>query len=105
MWPRRGEDTHQIDPVGIHPAQGAPAQISVIVFGICVHAAGVIARDTAEESDGKLGLSMGPCLRDRGAAAPTFHKLSLRTSPLAHAAQGLRGLGIHAAFSMEQERG
>lgn len=53
------EDTHQIDPVDIHPAQGPPAQISVIVFGVCIHTARVISRDTAEEGNGKLGLIVG----------------------------------------------
>jgi hypothetical protein len=57
--PSWGEDTHQIDSVDIHPAQGAPAQISVVVSGVCIHAARVISRDAAEESNGKLGLSMG----------------------------------------------
>lgn len=72
MCPSWGEDTHQIDPVDIHPAQGPPAQISVVVFGVCIHTARVISGDTAEESNGKLGLSMGG--RDCGAAARTSHK-------------------------------
>lgn len=51
VCPRSGEDTHQIDPVGIHTAQGPPAEISVVVFGICVHATGVVSRHTAKESN------------------------------------------------------
>lgn len=62
VCPRLGEDTHQIDPVGIHPAQGPPAQISVVVFGICVHATGVVSRHTAKESNRQTWAQHKPLL-------------------------------------------
>jgi hypothetical protein len=47
--------THQVDAVGVNSAQGTPAQVSVIVFGICLHATGVIASGTAERVMVDLG--------------------------------------------------
>ena len=52
----RGEATHQVDAVGVHAAQGPPAQVCVIVLGVGLHAAGVVAQGAAE---GEQGLSLG----------------------------------------------
>lgn len=48
--------THQVDAVGVHPAQGPPALVRVVVLGVGLHAAGVVAGGAAaEENTGSEG--------------------------------------------------
>ena len=43
-WPA----THQVDAVGVHAVQGPPAQVRVVVLGIGLYSAGVVAQGAAD---------------------------------------------------------
>lgn len=54
-----GEATHQVDAVGVHSAQGPPAQVRVVVPGVGLHTTGVVASGAAEkENNGSVWPSL-----------------------------------------------
>ena len=56
----RGEATHQVDAVGVHTAQGPPAGVSVVVLGVGLHTAGLVASGAADkEKSGSVWPPLG----------------------------------------------
>lgn len=56
----RGQATHQVDAIGVHAAQGPPAQVCVVVLGVSLHTTGVIASGAADKENS--GSEESPCL-------------------------------------------
>lgn len=55
----RHQATHQVDAVDVHSAQGPPAQVRVVVLGVGLHTAGVVASGAADkENRGSEGPSL-----------------------------------------------
>lgn len=77
--------THQVGAVGVHAAQGPPARVRVVVLGVGLHAARVVAQGAAdEENSGSVWASpLGRKLTE-----PAFANCG--QSPILHAAPALR---------------
>lgn len=65
----RCQATHQVDAVDVPSPQGPPAQVRVVVLGVGLHTAGVVAGGAADKENRG---SEGPCLAGSTQRVPSL---------------------------------